>query len=181
MMATAVNVDGVFWSPSTTGQKDGNGVVSGSRAVDFANDYTLLYPNNESATAVQGPSQWSFDSTGFLSHPPYYGPLTYTIGTPSNIPQGKHLRVVLTWSGSPGVNYDENEISDWGLLVNSDGGWYSSQSWNGNVEVVDVSAEDLTPDEEYSILLVPWMYRKAQDGPAYQYFAVAWAWVDTEP
>jgi len=179
MMATAINVDGAFWSPSTTDQKDGNGVISGSRAVDFTNDYTLLYPNNPSATAVQGLSQWSFDSTGFLSHPPYAGPLTYNITTPSDFPEGKHLRVVLTWSGSPGINYDENEISDWDLLVTSDGGWYSSQSWNGNVEVVDIPAANLSPDEVYSIVLTPWAYRKAVDGPVYQYFALAWAWVDT--
>lgn len=178
LLVTAENVDGGYWDPANSDQRDGAGTVSGANAVKFATAQGFYYgtqsgvsPGNwqDPAISAYGPNvltQVDFDSAN--SHWYYYK-------APEEIPEGMHLRVVLTWNSSPGLNYAENEISDLDLYVEADSYWATSLSMNGNTEMVDVS--DLTPNGVYSIEVVPSIYRKATDGPEEVNYAIAWTWV----
>jgi hypothetical protein len=172
MMLTSQNVDSGYWDPVNQDSRDGAGTVSGASAVNFS----VNVPNNippEDPGVVEGLGAGYIDSATFLTYPTY----RYNIATPSQIPQGKHLRVVLVWTSSPGTNDIDNEVSDMGLSVSINGGWMTSDTWNSNAEIVDVPSEAMYGSANYEKIITQITYRQPDDGPNHLYYTVAWAWV----
>ncbi len=171
MVLTAQNVDGGDWASGTDG-RDGAGVVSGSEAVAFAQSHTSVSVGN---TAVEkgmgGGSLVAADFSGANKR------FNYLVPNPK--PSGKHLRVVLTWDSNPIVGGASNPLSDVDLIVQNNGGTSASASWDGNVEVVDVSASSLTAGSSYYIDVDPAINRIPASGSRtnYFYYMVAWYWV----
>ncbi|MCD6025087.1 MAG: Subtilase family [Fibrobacteria bacterium] len=175
LLVTAENVDSGYWNPSVQDSRDGAGTVSGARAVEFAANaqYTELFPYGDPVqTGLVSDYLDSayFDQGGFIER-------YYKYQVPQTIPSGKHLRVVLTWTSSPSLSTAENEISDLGLYVNDDNGWVGSDTWESNVEIVDIDNGALTPGQDYYIWVHPGTYRKSDGGPDLFYYTVAWTWV----
>jgi hypothetical protein len=175
LLLTAENVDSGYWNPASQDSRDGAGTVSGSNAVQFAKNAqtTGIYPDWSSVE--EGISSDYFDSAYFDQGGSIERYYKYQV--PQTIPSGKHLRAVLTWTSSPSLSTAENEISDLGLYVNNDNGWIGSDTWESNVEIVDVDNADLTPGQEYYIWVHPGTYRKSNGGPDQFYYTVAWTWV----
>lgn len=171
LILTAQNVDGGNWSSNTDG-RDGAGVVSGSTAVAFAQGHTSVSPGN---TAVdKGMAAGSMYATDFNgSNKRFY----YLVPNPA--PSGMHLRVVLTWDSNPIVGGSTNALSDLDLIVQKNGGTQGSYSWDGNVEVVDLAATDVTPGSSYYIDIAPAINRIPTSGARtnFFYYSLAWAWV----
>jgi hypothetical protein len=169
LMLTASDVDGNAWDVGDDGV-DGAGAISGADAVNFASSATTLFSGSENG-AEAGLSYWSFGEEN------EDGEFLFNVLTPSELPEGKHLRVVLTWSSSPANNLSQNRLSDLDLRVASDWSYFYSASWEDNVELVDIPNSELTPDTMYEIKA--WMntFRAADDGPTTQYAAIAWGWV----
>jgi hypothetical protein len=168
LLVTAQNVDSGYWDPANHDGRDGAGTVSGANAVNFMSNATFVEPNND--PAIHGIGSGSMDSLSF-------GPVYYNYWVPEEIPEGKHLRVVLTWTSSPGTSVSENEISDISLSASTDNHWYVSDSWNGNVEMVDIPNTELSTETQYTIAVEPMTFRRASDGPDFLYYTVAWTWV----
>lgn len=177
LLLTAENVDGGYWDPYSEDQRDGAGTVSGANAVRFVTgngSYGLSYnpgPDNSGDPQIAAIDVEYLDSALFGTSQYFY------YKTPSSLPSGKHLRVVLTWNSSPGVNVAENAISDLALGVQTSGGWYVADTWNGNIEIIDIPSGDLAPNTTYQIRVDPVTFRKASDGPDFTYYALAWDWV----
>jgi hypothetical protein len=173
LLLTAQNVDSGYWDPANQDSRDGAGTVSGANAVNFA-----LYAQSVSPyglqSYVEAYSSGYYDSATIVPNVP----MSFKYWVPANPPTGKHLRVVLTWTSSPAVTVStDNELSDMGLLVYANDGWHSSDTWNSNVEIIDIPSGSVTPENEYTILAYPTTYRQAKGGPNLFYYAVAWTWV----
>lgn len=171
LMLTSQNVDSGYWNPGVQDARDGAGTISGANAVNFAENAVTVFPDNDpevSAISWGYMASWDFENASSVS---------YSYRVPSSIPSGKHLRVVLTWTSSPGYNVDENELSDLSLDVQSNAGWHSTDTWNSNVEIVDIDNSNLTPNGTYNIGVNPKIHRMASDGTEYLYYSVAWTWV----
>lgn len=174
LLVTAQNVDNDYWDPANQDSRDGAGTVSGSNAVYFAANAQLAeqYPANspEDGIVTDYFDSAYFAQGGFLER-------YYTYHVPSTLPSGKHLRVVLTWTSSPSLTVAENEISDLGLYVNDDNGWIGSDTWESNLEIVDIDNANLSPGQDYYIWVHPGIYRKSNGGPDLFYYTLAWTWV----
>lgn len=171
MILTAQNVDGGYWSSGTDG-RDGSGVISGSEAVSFALNHTSVSTGN---TAVEmGMNASSIYASDFGAA---YKRFNYLVPNPK--PSGKHLRVVLTWDSNPIVGGSTNALSDMDLIVQKNSTTQSSTSWDGNVEVVDIAAADVTAGSSYYIDVAPLINRIPTSGSRtnFFYYAIAWAWV----
>jgi hypothetical protein len=171
LLLTAQNVDSGYWAPGVQDSRDGAGTISGANAVHFADNAVTVFPNNDPEVSAIGSgymTEYDFD---------HWNTVTHQYKVPSTIPSGKHLRVVLTWTSSPGYNVAENEISDLSLDVQTNSGWKTSDTWNSNTEIIDVSNSELTPNGTYSIGINPKIHRMASDGTDYLYYAIAWTWV----
>jgi hypothetical protein len=170
LILTAQNVDGGYWSCGTDG-RDGSGVVSGSDAVSFAQNHSTVYVGNTAVEKGMG--------AGSISTSDFSGTRRFNYVVPNPKPSGKHLRVVLTWDSNPVVGGGTNALSDMDLSVQKNGGTQSSYSWDGNVEVVDIAANDLTAGSSYYIDVLPGINRIPASGSRtdYFYYAVAWTWV----
>jgi hypothetical protein len=171
LMLTAQNVDGGNWSSNTDG-RDGAGVVSGSAAVAFAQGHASVSPGNTATDKGMGAgSLYAVDFGGA------YKRFYYLVPNPQ--PSGKHLRVVLTWDSNPIVGGTTNALSDVDLIVQKNGGTQGSYSWDGNVEVVDLAASDVTAGSSYYIDVAPAINRIPTSGArtSFFYYSIAWAWV----
>lgn len=172
LILTAQNVDGGYWASGTDG-RDGSGVVSGSEAVSFAQNHTTVWTGNSAVEKGMGAnSLYAGDFGGSYKR--------YNYVVPNPKPSGKHLRAVLTWDCNPIVGGGgTSNLSDLDLIVQKNGSTQGSYSWDGNVEVVDVAAADLTAGSSYYIDVAPVINRIPSSGSRtnYIYFAVAWAWV----
>lgn len=171
MILTAHNVDGGHWAYGTDG-RDGSGVVSGSDGVSFAQSHTYVSPGN--SAVEKGMSGTSFYASDFGA-----GNKRYNYYVPNPKPSGKHLRAVLTWDSNPVVGGGVNALSDLDLIVQKNGGTQGSYSWDGNVEVVDIAAADLSAGGSYYIDVSPAINRIPSSGSRanYLYYSIAWAWV----
>jgi hypothetical protein len=171
MILTAQNVDGGDWTSSTDG-RDGAGVASGSEAVSFAQNHTTVSIGN--SAVEKGMMAGSMYASDFSS-----GAKRFNFAVPNPKPSGKHLRVVLTWDSNPIVGGGVNALSDLDLTVQKNGGTQGSYSWDGNVEVVDVSASSLTAGGSYYIDAIPAINRIPSSGSRtnFFYYAIAWTWV----
>ena len=72
-----------------------------------------------------------------------------------------------------------NALSDLDLVVQKNGGTQGSYSWDGNVEVVDLAASDVTAGSSYYIDVAPAINRIPTSGSRtnFFYYSIAWAWV----
>lgn len=171
MILTAHNVDGGHWASSTDG-RDGSGTVSGADAVAFAQSHTSVSPGN--SAVEKGMGSGSLYAADFSN-----GSKRFNYYVPNPKPSGKHLRAVVTWDSNPIVGGAVNALSDLDLTVQRNGGTQGSYSWDGNVEVVDIAASDLSAGGTYYIDIAPAINRIPASGSRanYLYYAVAWGWV----
>ncbi len=171
MVLTAQNVDGGDWSYATDG-RDGSGTVSGSEGVSFAQNHTSVSPGNSAVEKGMGASSmYASDFSGANKR--------FYVAAPNPLPSGKHLRVVLTWDSNPVVGGGVNALSDLDLIVQTNSGTSGSYSWDGNVEVVDVSNGSLTSGSTYWVDVDPVINRIPTSGSRtdYFYWSIAWEWV----
>jgi hypothetical protein len=171
IILTAHNVDGGHWSTVTDG-RDGSGAVSGADAVAFAQSYTSVSPGNSAVEKGMG--------TGSLYGSDFgAGNKRFNFYVPNPKPSGKHMRAVVTWDSNPIVGGSTNALSDLDLVVQKNGGVQSSTSWDGNVEVVDIAASDLSAGGSYYIDINPAINRIPTSGARtnFFYYAIAWGWV----
>ncbi len=171
MVLTAQNVDGGDWASGTDG-RDGSGVVSGAEGVSFASAHTSVSPGNSAVEKGMGAGSLYASDFGAA-----YKRFNYYVPNPK--PSGKHLRVVLTWDSNPIVGGGSNALSDVDLIVQKASGTQGSYSWDGNVEVVDVAAADVSAGSSYYIDVAPAINRIPSSGSRtnYSYYAIAWEWV----
>ncbi len=171
MILTAHNVDGGNWSSNTDG-RDGSGTVSGADAVAFAQGHTSVSPGN--SAVAKGIGSGSIYASDFSN-----GSKRFNYYVPNPKPSGKHLRAVVTWDSNPIVGGAVNALSDLDLTVQRNGGTQGSYSWDGNVEVVDIAASDLSAGGTYYIDVAPVINRIPASGSRanYLYYALAWGWV----
>ena len=171
LILTAQNVDGGNWSSNTDG-RDGAGVVSGSAAVAFAQGHATVSPGNSATDKGMGAG--SLYASDFSA-----GNKRFYYLVPNPQPSGKHLRVVLTWDSNPIVGGTTNALSDVDLVVQKNGGTQGSYSWDGNVEVVDLAASDVSAGGAYYIDVAPVINRIPTSGSRtnFFYYSIAWAWV----
>ncbi|MEO7424397.1 MAG: hypothetical protein ABI036_04370 [Fibrobacteria bacterium] len=171
LILTAQNVDGGDWSVGGD-ERDGTGVISGSEAVSFAQGHSAVSINNGAVEkGMFAGSMYASDFSGGNKRFNYY--------VPNPKPSGKHLRAVLTWDSNPVVGGGTNALSDMDLVVQNNGSTRASASWDSNVEVVDVPANELSAGSSYYIDVSPYMNRIPASGARtnYFYYAVAWTWV----
>jgi hypothetical protein len=171
MILTAHNVDGDHWSSNTDG-RDGSGAVSGSDAVAFAQSHTSVSPGN--SAVEKGMGSGSFYASDFGA-----GNKRFNYYVPNPKPSGKHLRAVVTWDSNPIVGGSTNALSDVDLVVQKNNGTQGSYSWDGNVEVVDIAASDLSAGSSYYIDVAPAINRIPTSGARtnFFYYVIAWGWV----
>jgi hypothetical protein len=171
MILTSHNVDGGHWSSGTDG-RDGSGTVSGADGVSFAQTHTSVSPGNSACEKGMGASSLYASDFGA-------GNKRFNYYVPNPKPSGKHLRVVLTWDSNPVVGGGVNALSDLDLIVQNSSSTQGSYSWDGNVEVVDVAAGDLSAGSSYYIDISPAINRIPSSGSRanYIYYSIAWAWV----
>jgi len=168
LLLTAHNVDGDHWDTTTDG-RDGAGVVSGADAVWFAKNHTAVLPGG-------GAEHGLATGAWYANAPPE--PNTFWVHVPQSMPRNKHLRVVLAWDSNPDLTTNRNALSDLDLWVWSDGPWYFSSSWDSNVEIVDIPAEELTPGQSYPLhILLANLDIPAGASTDFFYWSIGWTWV----
>jgi hypothetical protein len=164
-------VDGGNWTIGGD-ERDGTGTASGAAAVAFAQSHTSVSPDN--SAVEKGMGTGSIYASDFSS-----GSKRFNYLVPNPKPSGKHLRAVLTWDSNPVVGGNTNALSDLDLVVQKNGGSQGSASWDSNIEVVDVSASDLTAGGSYYIDVSLFANRIPASGSRtnFFYYAIAWTWV----
>jgi hypothetical protein len=175
LLVTAQNVDRGYWSFTSDG-RDGAGVVNGSSAVLYAQQAVPVAPNNTSA--LVGIGVGSIYATDF-GNP---APIVFKIGIPSPKPSGKHLRVVLTWDSNPDMStgsFSTNSLSDLDLLVTNGSSGTASQSYNSNVEMVDIPNSMFTAGSVVDARISKFINRIPTSGSStnFFYYSIGWTWV----
>ena len=171
LILTAQNVDASDWSTDTD-ERDGTGVVSGSEAVAFAKNHTLVsFGNSAVESGMVAGALYAADFSA--------GNKRFNYHVPNSKPAGKHLRVVLTWDSNPVIGAGINALSDLDLIVQYNGSTKAAASWDSNVEVVDIAASDLSAGSNYYIDISLYANRIPASGARanYLYYAIAWTWV----
>ena len=169
LMLTAQNVESGDWADDGD-ERDGTGTVSGYEAVAFAQAHTWVGAGN---TAVEKGMTGSYYYAADFS-----GNKRFNIAVPNPKPSGKHLRVVLTWDSNPVINSGINALSDLDLVVEINGGTKVSNSWDSNIEVVDVANSEVTAGTNYYADIVPYANRIPSGASANLfYYSIAWSWV----
>ena len=158
-------MDGNYWDSHVDG-KDGTGVVSGSSAVNFARNHSE--PGPISTAVSYGLSTANIDQFQAAG-----STAKYNILIPNPKPSGKHLRVVLTWTSLPSRNPTGNYLSDLDLSVSNNVATKYSSSYNGNVEIVDVLASDVTAGASYQAVATLWASRFPSSGGISSFFVTA--------
>jgi hypothetical protein len=164
-MLTAHNVDSSYWRQGED-ELDGNGVLSGNDAVQYAQNAVIVYPGMTAGQQTAF-SVGSMNAADTNKH--------FLISIPNVKPTGKHLRIVLTWDSRPDLNAATNDICDLDLSLSTSNGNYYSTSWDDNVEVIDVPANNLTEGSTCSLKVNPVTYRLPSGG--FFYYTVGWTWV----
>lgn len=169
LMLTAQNVHGGYWDRFVDGL-DGAGVVSGSSAVNWAQNAVQVYPEMTSGVekGFAVGSWYTTDSTV----------KRFKVLVPSVKPAGKHLRVVLTWDSRPDLTNATNELSDLDLtgFTTQNGTYYYSSSWDSNVEMFDVPNNELVAGQTYDFQVNAYALRLPVN-TNYFYWALGWEWV----
>ena len=171
MILTAQNCDGVEWNCNIDG-RDGAGTISGSEAESFAMNHTPVYPDNSACFSGLCASAWG--SSDYTSK-------KFNILI-ANRPVGKHLRIVLTWDSKPYLPAAQNFLSDLDLsCFNGYQFLWSSTSYNGNVEVVDIPRSSLSTGQTIQAYINPFTMRfHPDDNPKFFYYAIGWTWVEDQ-
>ena len=165
LMLTAENLHSGYWDGNSDGQ-DGNGVISGKTACEFAVNHTEVWEDeNAVQTGLCASSWFSSDNDN----------KTFKIKIPNRKPNDHHLRIVLTWDSNPDLNNEINHLSDLDLVFISDNGVYQSSSWNSNVEVIDVPMNKVTAGATYSANIYPSQIRTGD--MSFFYYSIGWTWV----
>ncbi len=166
LLATAHNVDGGYWNSAIDG-RDGEGVISGIDAIWFAKNRVEVQPGGQAET---GSAVGTIDAASPTE-------LQFFVKIPSVKPTGKHLRIVLTWDSNPDLTNHRNALSDLDLVFITKAGIYSSLSYDGNVESIDVPSEKLTAGAVYPLNVVVSRLDIPTDAIAqFFYYAVGWTW-----
>ena len=163
LMLTAENIHGGYWNTYSDGQ-DGNGVISGNAACKFAINHSSTPPG--AMGVIDGMYAASWQNTDFSDK-------DFAIKIPSRKPNNHHLRIVLTWDSNPDLNGSINHLSD--LDLNFDSGRYLSNSWDSNVEVIDVPMNEVAAGSTYNVSIDPVFLRTGS--MTYFYYAIGWTWV----
>lgn len=167
MIATARNVTGGEWNSWIDGT-DGGGVIHGYNAINLGKTATRVNPGN--TAALSGYWYGSFSSNDFAN----YATKTFNIKTPSPLPGGAHLRIVLTWDSSPDFLAGVNDLSDLDLTF----GAFASSSYDGNIEVIDVPNSSVSANTSYPVVVRPFAWRHHPNArSASIYGALTWAYV----
>lgn len=106
----------------------------------------------------------------------------YNILIPPSKPAGKHLRIVLTWNSCPSRTDHKNYLPDLDLIfIGNYSNYLWSSSWNGNIEIVDVPASQVSTGRTYPALVQMSINRIPPPGTAINNgnmnYAIAWTWV----
>jgi hypothetical protein len=166
LMLTAENLHSGYWDVSSDGQ-DGNGVISGKTACEFAVNHVDVYPNGNAVYYGMDAGAWfKGDDSDKI----------YNIKIPRRMPNNHHLRIVLTWDSNPSINDQKNRLSDLDLSLSGNGIRYNSSSWNSNVEIIDVPMNDLIAGQTYSTKINSFTQRFG-DADSFFYYAIGWTWV----
>jgi hypothetical protein len=175
IILTAENVSGSYWVSSIDG-KDGAGTVSGYNAVQYARNCTNVGPQNSACqTGISIGEITSMQSTL---------PILYNIAIPATKPSGKHLRVVLTWDATPDLVNNLNYLCNLDLWVtnpnnNTAGPYGYSASYDGNVEVCDIPAANISTSSLVAHILIAALRFPASQN--YTYYSIGWTWVSDAP
>lgn len=174
LLQTARNVHGGLWNWREDG-KDGAGVVHGASAIAFATNLPWTSPGNTPIPKAY--SFLNFCQTDFGGN----GTKTYNISIPNPKPAGQHLRVVLTWNSFPDLVNNENRLPDVDISLSSNIGNRTSSSWDANVEILDIPAVEFTAGGNYSLDIVPYMWRRTAGANANcSYAALTWGFTTTQ-
>jgi hypothetical protein len=172
LLLTAQNVDFNYWSFHEDG-RDGAGVISGANAVFFAKNHRTVYPGGTADTVGLCATSLYNSNQGNV--------LAFNIKIPNPLPpSGKHLRIVLTWDSSPAKNSDINDLSDLDLTFQGNSQYYSSLSYESNIEMVDVDRSQVTAGNTYTanVSVVTMRITPPPQGYAdHIYYAIGWTWV----
>lgn len=170
MLLTAKNVTGEDWNSSVDGE-DGNGVIHGADAVAFAQTHTDVSIGNLAVSKAMG--------VGMVMTANWTQNLTYNIRIPNPKPAGKNLRILLTWSSNPSLTSYVNALSDLDLTVTtSTSGIYSSGSWDGNVEVINIPGSSVVAGSTAVTTISKAINRIPASGTSDNfYYAIAWDWI----
>jgi hypothetical protein len=166
--------DEMWWNIYEDGHS-GTGVVHGAGSVDFASNVFVVDPLDE--PVVRGISSGALYQNDFNQ-----GGLVYNIQIPDPIPEGKHLRVVLTWNATPNLDSNKTSLSDLDLIVyTSNDAGITSVSGNNNIEVVDMYPGQFTPGDTITAVVVKSIGRIPPNANMdYTYYAIGWDWVKGE-
>ncbi len=176
LLVTAQNVDYGEWDCNFD-RRDGAGVVSGRNAELFASSCINIAPNyvyNSNASPVEnGMGVITCNAGGSIAA------MTFKIKTPSVLPVGKHLRVVLTWDSNARTTTlmdTYNSLSDFDLSLIVGPNIYTSASYNGSIEIVNVINDNyMLPNTTYSAVVSNPVNRIPTGDITY--LCVAWTWV----
>jgi|GEM_PF-5413275 len=177
LMVTAVNIDGGMWNPLEDG-RDGCGEVAGYDACIYVHDQCEFVQCGDTAEYGMG------YGVLYQSAPPDTV-LEYYVRIPDPVPDSRHLRVMVNWSGSPGLdasgNLDENIISNLDIfLIDCATGKVAGAcgSFDDNIEVIDIYPSYKTsPGEIYRIeVRVENLAFPAVPVADYIRYSVGWAW-----
>lgn len=168
LLLTSRNVTDGYWNDNFDG-KDGNGIIHGQDAIAFAQTKTSVSPGN---TAVEN-GLWM----GSLTQSDFnYQEKAFNIRIPSQLPSGKHLRVVLTWDASPDLSAGITELSDIDLLHPASG--TNSNSWNSNIEILDLPQSATPAGSTQTVSVFPYSWRHSAGARSSSiYVALAWTFV----
>ena len=184
LILTAQNVYGTYWRPDVDGI-DGNGVISGTDAVNFMQNALIAFqPNTVACSTAVISGTINENPNG-----PAYWCIPFQVKIPSVKPAGKHLRVLLTWDSSPTISQlvFSNELADLDLYIPGYPNPYTNNqnwgSWESNVEVADIASSRLTPGSTVSPNIWVWKfsvpstaYNRAS-GVGFIHYSIAWGWV----
>lgn len=178
LLLTAENIDGDYWNPMIDG-RDGCGVVSGYEAADYAKRVERKWENNQADD--EGIAYGTIPNSSLLNGVTKQ----FNVKAPATLPEGKHLRAVLTWSVSVDAsNSSKKYLTDLNLSLTKKGSnkiLAQCHSFEDNIEVIDIPNCQLTAGEEYSLKL-----EVAEDGinfgpnPSHDYikYTIGWVWVN---
>lgn len=167
LILTTRNVTGGNWKQNIDGL-DGNGVIHGKDAISFAKKMITVSPNGTARTD----GLWN----GSLSQTDFGTTKNFNVKIPTVLPSGQHLRVVLTWSSSPDFIAQIDDLSDLDLFHSGSG--TTSNSWNSNIEVLDIPVGNTPAGSVQVVSVSPLTWRRNANARSnIIYVAMAWSFV----
>lgn len=176
LILTAHNVYGGYWNQIEDGI-DGTGTISGVDAVSFARSAKIGSNNS--------PVQDGYFVGSIMENKGNAWDKVFKVQIPSTLPEGKHLRVVLTWDSSPSYLEGRNELADLDIIIPNVHcpltGTDNWGSWDSNVEVAEIENHQITPGGSINVHIRVWPFTipdlAVNKSLNSIYYAIAWTWV----